>query len=369
MEDTKKQIESLFSGIEDPRVKNRCLHKLSDILFISFCTLLAGGEDFMDMEEFGNQREAWFKTVLELPNGIPTHDTFNRVLQQLAPDKLQDLLTKDGQALLDCLSGQQVALDGKKLRGSSPKSRGNKGLWVLNAWVCEHRLCIGQKKVGSKTNEIKAIPALLNTLDLRGAVVSIDAIGCQKPIAQQIRSKGADYLLAVKKNQGFLLEMVSEAFVDNRVDKTDETWDYGHGRYEERSCHVLDATTLFIKDFREEWSGIGSLIKVHAKRIEKEKVREETRYYISSERWKSAAYYNQLVRSHWGIENQLHWHLDVTFREDNCRARTGNAAENLAIMRKMVLHRIAQAKDKLSLKKRRFRAALNMDYFLELLLL
>lgn len=369
MEDIKKRIEDLFSGIEDPRVKNRCLHKLSDIIFISFCTILSGGEDFIDMEEFGNQREEWFKSVLELPNGIPTHDTFNRVFQQLDPDQLQKLLSKDGQELLGCLSGKQIAIDGKKLKGASPKSRGNKGLWVLNAWVSSNRLCVGQKKVGSKTNEIKAIPELIEELELEGAVVSIDAIGCQKAIARQLRESGADYLLAVKKNQGFLLEMVSEAFGDKQAMDLDENWEYGHGRYEERSCQILDANSVFIKDFCEEWSGINTLVKICSKRTIKDKESKEIRYYISSEKKKTAAYYNELVRGHWGIENQLHWHLDVTFKEDNCRARRLNAAENLSVIRKMVLNRIARMKDKLSLKKRRFRAALNNEYFLKLLLI
>lgn len=374
MEDTKKKIESIFSGIEDPRVVGRCLHKLSDILFISFCTLLSNGEDFEDMEEFGYQREDWFKEVLELPNGIPSHDTFNRVFQAINPSSLQQLLDRDGRQLLDCLENKQLenkqlVIDGKKLKGVSPKSKGNSGLWILNAWVVENKLCIGQVRVDGKSNEIKAIPKLLDELDVSGATVTIDAIGCQRSIASKIIESKANYLLAVKGNQGTLLEMIQEAFVDNRVDRADKNWDYGHGRYEERECEILSASQVWTKDFCAQWAGLETLVKVESLRLEGEKESRKTRYYISSEEGHNPIYFNRLVRRHWGIENQLHWHLDVTFREDACRARRINAGENLSILRKMALHRISKMEDKLSLKKRRFRAALNNDYFLQLLFL
>lgn len=366
MKDTKKILE-LFSTIPDPRVQGRCLHRLEDILFIAFCALLANGEDYEDIVEFGHQRESWLRTILELPNGIPSHDTFNRVFQLISPEALQKLLESDGQSLLDSIDGEQLILDGKKLKGANPKTRGNKGLYVLNAWVSKHKLCIGQKKVGAKTNEITAIPELLDELEVSGSTITIDAIGCQKKIATKIRSKEANYLLAVKKNQKDLFEMLGEAFVDNKALQSDEQWEYDHGRYETRHCEILEVSKVWEPEFYQQWKDVKTLVKVCSTREIKGKKSEEIRYYISSQSVQNASYYNQLVRGHWGIENQLHWHLDVTFKEDASRARKGNAAENLSVMRKVALHRLTRMNDKLSIKKRRFRAALNNAYLTEII--
>lgn len=245
MKDTKTKVTELFSKLPDPREQGRCLHKLEDILFIAFCTLLSNGEDYEDMVEFGNQREGWLRTILELPNGIPSHDTFNRVFKLLSPAHLQKLLESDGQSLLESMAGQHLILDGKKLKGASPKSRVNKGLYVLNAWVSEQKLCIGQKKVGSRSNEITAIPLLLDELEIANSLVSIDAIGCQKKIAEKICSKQANYLLSVKQNQRNLYEMTSEAFIDNKVLLSDEQWEYDHGRYETRYCEILEVKKVW----------------------------------------------------------------------------------------------------------------------------
>jgi len=367
MEDTKNTIEEIFSQVSDPRVEGRCLHKLCDILFIGFCTLLANGEDYEDMVEFGKQREDWLRSILELPNGIPSHDTFNRVFQLISPEELGQILASDGQNLINYVDRDHIILDGKKLRGVSPTSKGNKGLYILNAWVCDQRLCIGQKKIGEKTNEITVIPELLEEIELEGHVVSIDAIGCQKSIAEKIKAKQGDYLLSVKKNQKYLYEMIEEAFCDNKSISADEQWEYDHGRYETRSCEILDVFQIWTSEFYEQWPGIKTIVKIVSSRVIADKSSEETRYYISSEEIREANYYNRLARGHWGIENQLHWHLDVTFREDASRARKGNAAENLSIMRKIALHRLTQMKDKLSIKKRRFRAALNNSYLLNVL--
>jgi predicted transposase YbfD/YdcC len=367
MENTKNKIKAIFLGVKDPRVVGRCLHQLTDVLFIAFCTLLANGEDYEDMVEFGKQRINWLKTVLDLPNGIPSHDTFNRVFQLLEPSELSKLLAEDGRRLLGSIAEKQLILDGKKLRGENPKSKGNKGLYILNAWIGENKLCIGQRRVDAKSNEITAIPELLEDIEIAGSIVTIDAIGCQKKIAEKIKSKSADYLLSVKKNQKYLYEMIGEAFKDNKAISSDEEWEYDHGRYEERDCEILEASKVWTNDFCEEWEGMKTLVKVKSKRRLGDKTSEETRYYISSEEVKNAVYYNRLARGHWSIENQLHWHLDVTFNEDSCRARRGNAAENLSAMRKVALHRLSYMKDKLSLKKRRFRATLNNNYLLKLL--
>lgn len=346
---------------------NKCWHKLPDVLFIALCTLLSNGEDFEDMAEYGKQKEAWLRTRLELRHGIPSHDTFNRVFQLIEPEELRSCLAEDGQLLLDSLEGGLINLDGKKIKGESPKSRGNKGLFILSAWVSEQRICIGQQKLEDKSNEITAIPKVLDSIDLAGSTVSIDAIGCQKAIAQQIVDKQAYYLLAVKGNQSDLLEEVVENFTHFIPAQQQEDWEYDHGRYEHRSCSVLCAKQALSPKMLVLWEDVQQLIRIESKRVIKHKTCCETRYYISNRPNTDAAKFNELTRGHWGIENHLHWHLDVTFSEDACRARTGHAAENLNCMRKIALHRLARSQVNISLKKRRFRASLNQEYLEQIL--
>lgn len=313
------------------------------------------------MVTFAEEREEWLRTKVELANGIPSHDTFNRVLQVIDPEQLSKALGADGRALLEHVEGQLINLDGKKLRGVSPHSKGTGGLYILSAWVSESRLCIGQKKVGDKSNEITAIPELLRELEIKGSTVSIDAIGCQREIARQIVEKEADYLLAVKGNQADLLEEISESFQHSRAEQTNEEWEYDHGRFENRSCSILTATEVLSPDLRQTWPSVKTLVKVEALRQIKGIKSTQTRFYISSDA-KSAHEYNQMARGHWSIENQLHWHLDITFKEDANRSRTGNAPQNLNILRKMALHRVTKDDSKLSKKKRRFKASMNLDY-------
>lgn len=359
-------LAQLFCKIDDPRVEGRCLHRLKDILFIAFCTLLSNGEDFEDMVEFAEQRLDWLKEILELPNGIPSHDTFNRVLQAVDPEQLSLCLTSDAEELIKNVSGKLISFDGKKMRGVSPKSRGNKGLFILSAWVGEDRLCIGQKKVNDKSNEITAIPELIDMLDLTASTVSIDAIGCQTEIAEKIIAAQANYLLAVKQNQGSLYEQVSDDFNWKSSKEFSESWEYDHGRYEERKCQIVSAKEVLTPDLLSKWKSVTTLIKIDSLRIINDVTSSQTRYYISSEE-KSSVFYNAAIRGHWGIENHLHWHLDITFNEDANRSRTGNAPQNLNIFRKMALQRIARMKDKLSLKKRRFRASMNVQYLQKVL--
>lgn len=358
---------SFFSGVSDPRVVNRCHHKLSDILFIALSTLLCNGEDFEDMVEFGTQRHDWLLNYLELPYGIPCRDTFNRVLQRLDPDELLGSLTKDGQALLGHLQTDQICLDGKKIKGVAPTSRGNKGLYILSAWASEQGLCIGQSRVEDKSNEITAIPTLLNSLELKDSVVSIDAIGCQKQIATQLVGAQADYLLSLKANQKATYEDAIWLFTVAEGQRSDEEWEYDHGRYETRNCTIVKLTPQQKSSLFPDWNGLTTLIRVESTRTLKDVSKSETRYYISSSGHTDPAYFNRLVRGHWGIENKLHWHLDVTFGEDNSRARSGNAPENLNILRKMALQRISKMDDKLSLKKRRYRASMNTNYMDQIL--
>jgi len=362
----KDSIEQFFCGVPDPRVKGRCSHMLQDILFIALCTLLSNGEDFADMEEFGNQREDWLKKFLELPQGIPTHDTFNRVLQAIDPDCLSKILEQDAQFLIDGVKDKIVSFDGKKMRGVSPHSRGNKGLYILSAWVGEHRLCLGQSKVEDKSNEITAIPNLIDSLDLTGSIVSIDAIGCQTEVAKKIVQAKADYLLAVKKNQGSLYDQVADEFTWKDVLQFSEDWEYDHGRYETRKCSIVSANEVLSPDLLDKWTGIKTVVKIEATRTINNVSSSQARFYISSQQ-QEAEFYNRAARGHWSIENQLHWHLDITFKEDANRSRSGNAPQNLNILRKIALHRVAGMTEKLSLQKRRFRASLNLNYLEKIL--
>jgi predicted transposase YbfD/YdcC len=366
-----KSILAIFSEVPDPRDPDRCTYPLSSLLFIALCTLLSNGEDYVDMAEYAQQRRSWLLTKVALPaDRSPSHDTFNRLFLILSPDSLARCLGQDGHHLLAHLEEKQLCFDGKKLRGSCPGSKGNAGIYVLNAWVGENRLCIGQKKVEEKSNEITAIPALLDELSIEGSVVTIDAMGCQTDIAQLIIEKQADYLLAVKANQGGLLEELEDCFRFQATDTEsfEEKWAYAHGRHEQRNCQILPVDKMLNPQLVQRWSGLKTLVKVSAKRQPKAKaLSTETRFYISSESQPSARYFNSLVRGHWAIENQLHWHLDVTFKEDQATVRKGNGPQNMSALRKIALNRVGMMNDKKSLKKRRFAAGLNLLYLEEIL--
>ena len=362
-----EDIRIIFSEVADPRVKGRCKHLLSDIPFIGLCTLLSNGEDFEDMVAFGEEREDWLRTKLQLPNGIPSHDTFNRVFQIIDSKQLVKVLGEEGQALLDHVEGQLINIDGKKIKGVSPKSKGNEGLYILSAWVSEHELCLGQVQVDDKSNEIFSIPDLLDEIELQGSTITLDAIGCQVDIAQKIIKKKADYLLALKQNQRGLYEEVAEAFTQFSGKAHHDKWESDHGRLEQRSCSILDAQEVLGPKKIKQWPSLNTLVRITSQREVNGIKSLQTRYYISSRTDCTAQEYNQMVRKHWSIENKLHYHLDVTFREDGSRARSGNAAENLNILRKLALRRVAKDDSKLSKKKRRFKAAMSLEYLNRLL--
>ena len=362
-----KKVSNYLSTVKDHRMVNKCKHKLSDILFIGLLSYLSNGEDFVDMVLFGKTHKRFLQEYLSLANGIPSEDTFERVFAAVEPDVLRICLSDYGKDVVGLLSEKQICLDGKKLKGVSPASRGNRGLYILNAWVTENRICVGQKRVEDKSNEITAIPALIEQLDVKDAVVSIDAIGCQKEIAAQIIEKGGHYLLALKTNQRELFDDVECGFKACKPESMSETWEYDHGRYETRKCSILSSKDVLFAENQSQWCGLKTIVKVDATRMIRGKETMETRFYISDEQGKSAEYYNALVRGHWSIENQLHWHLDVTFKEDATRARIGNAPENLSTLRKLALQIIRAQNDKLSLKKRRVMAAFDQDYLRKLL--
>jgi predicted transposase YbfD/YdcC len=358
-----QKISYYFKGIKDPRVVGRCDHLLSDILIIAICTYLTGGADYEDMYLFGKERGEQLKgSILELPNGLPSSDTYRRVFNSLDVDSLKNCLHLHGKEILSNLAEKQIILDGKKLRGVSPTSKGNSGCFILNAWVSENRFCIEQTKVEDKSNEITAIPVVLNSIDIEDAVVSIDAMGTQTEIAELIRKKKGHYFLAVKGNQKGLLDDMECAFKMHQGYDSLEEIEKGHGRIETRRCSILPAKEFLLDENMKKWKDVTTLVRIEASREIKGVLTEKTRYYISDENITTASYYQALGRGHWGIENQLHWHLDVTFKEDMCRARTGNAPENLTTIRKFALQIISNAKDKYSMKKRLYKAALDVEY-------
>ena len=275
---------------------------------------------------------------------------------------MKTCLVKYVKDILRDLFEKQIVLDGKKLKGVFPTRRGNSGCYLLNAWVSENRICVGQEKVDDKSNEITAIPKVLKSLDIEDALVSIDAImRTQTTIAAQIREQKGDYLLSVKGNQKELFEDIECAFKTHQGYDCKGDTETGHGRIETRRCSILSAEDFLLEENLQAWKDLTTLLMVEACREIKGIRTEETCYYISNENISSAAYYQALVRGHWAIENQLHWHLDVTFKEDQCRARNGNAPENLSTVRKFALQIISNAKDKLSLNKRKYKAALDFS--------
>jgi len=333
-----------FQDLSDPRVDRTKNHKLIDILVISICTLLCCGESFNDMEEFGKAKCDWLKSFLELPNGIPTHDTFNRVFAALDPKGFLDCFLRWTQGLRTAVAGEIVAIDGKALRRAL--DQGQSLPYVVSAWAVENGLVLGQLKVAEKSNEITAVPELLRALELRGCIVTTDAMGCQKKIAKQIIDSGADYVLALKGNHETVHEEV-KTYLDDTIRQQaahrnetselvyTETVEKNHGRFEIRRYWQSENIDWFAD--LKKWKGLRSVGVVEAVREIKGQTSTERRYYLSSlpcdiSRFATA------VRGHWGVENQVHWHMDVSFGEDQSRARTGYAAENLATLRRLALN-------------------------------
>jgi|SRR6516164_3512146 len=355
-----------FANVPDPRHRAfRDRHRLADILVIALSAVLSGARSWDAIADFGLTKEAWLRSIgLELPNGIPSHDTFNRIFAALDPRAFQHCFSSWINAACHALGFRHIPIDGKAVRGSA----GPDGtcLHLVSAWAAEHRLSLAQVAVADKSNEITAIPELLKMLDLHGALVSIDAIGCQKDIARQIREEGGDYLLAVKDNQPTLYADVRACFL-LAYDKEFEgvkheiftSREVGHGRHEERTYTVL--YELDGLSTRQEWVDLRAVVQVIRVRREGDRESDEVSYYISSST-AGAARLGEGVRGHWGIENGQHWCLDVLFGEDRCRTRQGNAAENLAWLRKMALSLFRHDNSKGSVPTRQLRAATSDDY-------
>lgn len=364
------EIHTFFADLSDPRIDRCKKHLLCDIIGIAMCGMIAGAEGFEEMEDYAKEKEAFLKTFLLLPNGIPSHDTINRVFQAINPAEFAGCLVRWGKEIVGFLKDKQVCLDGKTLRGTGKGQSKNEGVVLLSAWVSQQGLTIGQSEVDKKSNEITALPDVLKSLDLEGALVSVDAMGCQREIAAQIVGQKGDYLLALKGNQGDLHQQVQDFMQrfknTDRVASVQQT-ELGHGRIETRKCSVSHDLSWI--DNAPLWKSLTSLVMVESTREFKnssKKTETETRYYICS-RKAGPEPMGQAVRNHWGIENQLHWYLDVAFDEDRCRTRDGNAVQNLSTLRKIILQLLLKAALKGSVKRKRLKAAWNDNYMTKLL--
>lgn len=351
-------IERLNNLTDTRRQWGNLRHKLVDIVFIGLVSIICGGTDFEHMEDTGNAKLDWFKKQLELPNGIPDSDTFRRVFERLDPKELAEVL----QETL-AVKGKTVAIDGKTIRGSANAQ--HKAYHVVSAWVSENQITLGQLVAEEKTNEIKAIPELLEVIDVTGSTVTIDAMGCQKAIATKIIKKQADYVLGLKGNQATLLEDVKLFFDEFTVKGKVTTSEKDHGRIEQRTYYLETQIDWLTR--RSEWEGLNGvgMVKTHVVKTNTGEISEECRYYITSLTDVGAFAY--AVRKHWSIESQLHWQLDVTFREDNSRARKDNSPLNLNIMRKEALNLLKQADmgKRVSIHRKMSKAAMD-DRSLEL---
>lgn len=374
---SKLKAEALFEKfkqIDDPRRDHQKFHSLFEILVISICATICGAEHWTEIEEFGEAKKEWFGSVLSLENGIPSHDTFRRVFILLDNIELKELFIEWVSEAVKLGKGVLVNIDGKNLRGSKEPVKGKKALNVVSAWVSEQSVVLGQLKCEEKSNEITAIPELLKILDLEGCVVTIDAIGCQKEIVKEIVEKEADYVIALKENQGTLHWQVKEyldwaqrkGFEEIEHDYYESELEKDHGRIEQRRCWVTEELE-WLKE-KEDWKNLRSIVMVEAVRelIGQEKT-VERRYFISSLEAKAAVHL-KAVRGHWAIENQLHWCLDIGFREDECRVREAKSAENLATLRHIGLNLLKQETScKLGIKSKRKKAGWDNTYLLKVL--
>lgn len=368
-------ISAHFAQVKDPRVNRTRDHPLINILVIAICAVICGADDWMAIAEFGKAKQAWLARFLDLRNGVPSHDTFGRVFARIRAEQFQAGFVSWIRAISQITEGEIIAVDGKQVRRSHDRGIGKQAITMVSAWAVQNHLVLGQRKVDNKSNEITAIPALLELLDVAGCIVTIDAMGCQTAVAAQIVDQGGDYVLALKGNQGRLHEEASYLF--SQLRQTDfqgvdhdyyKTTDEDHGRIEIRECWVIDPRQwpdLFPN--LAEWKKLRSIVMVRAERQLPDKVSQETRYYISS-REPDAKLLLNASRSHWGIENSLHWVLDVAFDEDDSRIRSGQAPQNMAVLRHMAVNLLkSEPTAKVGVKNKRLKCALDESYLLKVL--
>ena len=367
-------IAEHFGALQDPRVDRTKWHPLLNILVIALCAVIAGADNWEDVAEFGNTQVGWFQKLLDMPYGIPSHDTFTRVFARLDPAQFQACFLRWIRAVSERIEGQVIAIDGKILRRSHDNGIGKAAIDMVSAWATANHLVLGQVKVDAKSNEITAIPHLLEALEVAGCIVTIDAMGCQTAIAEQIIERQAEYVLALKENQEHLYQDVERLFTDLQDSQYtayafeyEKTVNKGHGRIEIRECWTI-SDPLILSQLRgaANWQHLATVSRIRSQRWIGEDKSCEDRYHIAS--ITGAKRVLSSVRAHWGIENELHWTLDLAFDEDHCRVRKDHGAENLAVLRHLALNLLKHEKTcKRGLQGKRLLAGWNPDYLFKVL--
>jgi len=369
---TQTTLSEIFNGFKDPRMERARRHPLINIITIAICAVICGADNFVTMAEFGRAKKKWFESFLDMPNGIPSHDTFNDVINRLDQSAfvscftqwIKQLATKDESV---------IALDGKVLRRTLDKINGGKAVWLVNAWSVANNMCFGQIQVNDKSNEITAIPKLLEMLDIKDATITIDAMGCQTEIGEKVIEQGGHFLLALKGNQGEFHQDVSlylDSYIDNPPSQAPAPYqsvDGDHGRIETRKTWLVSDIDWLLKR-HPRWATVKGIAVVESERLIGNKSSTERRYYITSHSDKDAKFINQAIRSHWCVENKLHWQLDVSFNEDQCRLRSGNAAANFSFLSKIALNLLKNEKTaKIGIKSKRLKAGWDENYMMKVM--
>lgn len=361
-----------FAVMDDFRQLGKVKHKLENIIAITIAAVICGCENWYEIEDYGEQKESWLKTFLDLPNGVPRHDTYRRFFMWVDPKKLEQCFVEWIKAVSNITEGRIISIDGKCLRGS--KGDNPSFVHMVSAWCNTNNMVLAQEKVDDKSNEITAIPALLEILVVKGCIVTIDAMGCQRSIAEKIVEGQGDYLLSVKGNQEVLLDDITEAFSHGKIEDEHIEKGVGHGRVESRTTRVITDLSWICN--KEDWKKLACIIMVFATRYNKKTGAEEqsVRYYISSKA-ASASFFHEAVRSHWGIENKLHWCMDVIFGEDKSKRQAQESAQNFSLINKVALNMIrnykpdeARGSKKISMIRKRKMANRDHDYLLDILL-
>jgi len=363
MEGNDGDFINYFSIIRDPRIDRTKRHPLQTILFTAICAVISGAEHWVEMEQFAKEKQAWLSQYVDFPHGIPSHDTFGRVFALLNSKEFQRGFLNWTEVIHTKTEGEVIAIDGKTIRRSHDRSNGKEALHLVHAWASENHVLLGEIETDTKSNEITAIPKLLKLLDVKGCIVTIDAMGCQKKIAAEIIQQGGDYVLALKGNQETLHEEVKLYWKDETLKQEAavyETVEKDHGRIEKRTYRIT--SDIDWMDAKSEWTNLKSIGMVESERIIAEQSGTEQRYYLTSLE-ANAEEFARAVRAHWGVENGLHWVLDICFREDECRVRQGHAAENFALLRRMALNLLKTDKtSKVGIKARRLKAGWSTRY-------